>query len=79
MGSSSKVATAKPNPNAVSQDAKVICVYTYDWSDEADVMKIREELKKLGITRKIPYKSDEDTLAGKYAIAGNRKISKYYC
>jgi hypothetical protein len=78
LGDSAKVATAKPNPLAGKSDAKVICVYTYDWTDEKDVKRIREELRKLGITNKISYKADEDTLSGKYRITGHRKISKYY-
>jgi len=45
---------------------------------ENDVKRVREELKRLGITNKIPYKSDEDTLAGKYRITGYKNISKYY-
>ena len=78
LGDSAKVATAKPNPLAGKSDAKVMCVYTYDWTDEKDVKRIREELRKLGITNKIPYKADEDTLSGKYRITGHRRISKYY-
>jgi hypothetical protein len=78
LGSSAKVATAMPNPNATNATSKVICVYTYDWTDEADVKRIRQELRELGITSKIPYKADEDTYAGKYAIQGNKRISKYY-
>jgi hypothetical protein len=77
LGSSAKVATAKPNPLAGKSRQKVICVYTYDWRDEADVKRVREELRKIGITNKIPYKADEDTLSGKYRIAGHTKISKY--
>ena len=78
LGGSSKVATAKPNPNATDPQTKVICVYTYDWTDEADVRRIRAELRTLGITQKIPYKADEDTLRGRYRITGHRRISKYY-
>ena len=74
----SKVATAKDNPNAANSNTKVICVYTYDWTDEEDVMRIRQELRQLGITRKIPYKADEDTESGKYANQGTKRISKYY-
>ena len=78
LGDSAKVATAKPNPNATNSDTKVICVYTYDWADERDVKRIREEIRNLGITNKIPYKADEATLSGKYRIKGDTRISKYY-
>jgi hypothetical protein len=78
LGDSAKVATAKPNPNATNSDTKVICVYTYDWADERDVKRIREQIRKLGITNKIPYKADEDTLSGKYRVKGDTRISKYY-
>ncbi len=78
LGGSSKVSTGLPNPNATEPENKVICVYTYDWTDEEDVKRVREELRALGITRKIPYKADEDTLSGKYRVAGNTKISKRY-
>ena len=78
LGGASKVSTGLPNPNATEPENKVICVYTYDWTDEEDVTRVREELRKLGVTRKIPYKSDEDTLKGKYRVAGDTKISKRY-
>ncbi|MEM3565192.1 MAG: DUF1917 domain-containing protein [Candidatus Jordarchaeaceae archaeon] len=78
LGDSAKVATGKPNPLAGGSRQKVICVYTYDWTDEKDVKRIREELRKLGITNKIPYKADEDTLSGKYRKTGHGRISKYY-
>jgi hypothetical protein len=77
LGSSSKVATARPNPNATNPDTKVICVYTYDWTDEEDVRRVRHELRTLGITSKIPYKADEDTYAGRYANRGHKNLSKY--
>jgi hypothetical protein len=78
LGSSAKVATARPNPNATNPDTKVTCIYTYDWTDEADVRRIRQELRQLGITSKIPYKADQDTYAGRYAIQGHERISRYY-
>jgi hypothetical protein len=77
LGGASKVATAKPSPLG-RQGRKVICVYTYDWTDEKDARRVREELRKLGIINQIPYKSDEDTLSGKYRATGHTKISKYY-
>lgn len=78
LGDSSKVATARPNSNATDQNKKVICVYTYDWTDEDDVRRVREELRQLGVTRKIPYKADQDTMEGKYRKTGHTRISKYY-
>lgn len=78
LGLLAKVSTAKPNQNATNQNTKVICVYTHDWTDVNDVRGIREELRKLGITQKIPYKTDEDTVSGKYVVRGSKNISKYY-
>ena len=78
LGLASKVATAKASSLTGGSTGKVICVYTYDWTDRKDVTRIRKELRKLGITNKIPYKSDKDTLSGKYQRTGHTRISKYY-
>jgi hypothetical protein len=59
LGSSAKVATAKSNPIATDSSRKVICVYTYDWKDTEDVMRIRAELSSLGILWKIPLSANE--------------------
>lgn len=78
LGSGSKVATAKSNPNAIDPNKRVICVYTYDSADFKDVKRIREELRRLGITNRIPYKEDSKTLSGKYRAKDDRRISKYF-
>lgn len=78
LGDSAKVSTAKTNPNSTDPSKNVICVYTYDWTDKEDVMRVREELRQIGITWKIPYKSDLDTIRGKYRVKGDRRISKYF-
>lgn len=59
LGDQAKVSTHR----ALSEQRPryVICVYSYDYNDVADVMRIREELRKLGIQREIIYKSNEDT------------------
>ena len=77
LGGMAKAATAKVNPSFPISKVKVICVYTYNWKDEPDVTRIREELRKIGITHKISYKTDEDTLQGKYRKTVSR-LSKYY-
>ena len=78
LGSLAKASTAKHGPRSQDSRHGVICVYTYDWKDREDVERIREELRKMGITRKIPYKTDEDTERGTYSASGSEKISKYY-
>jgi hypothetical protein len=75
LGGASKVATAKPSPLAKHPDLRVICVYTYDWTDQTDVLRVRQELRELGFTSKIAYKADEDTRAGRYA--GQGRVAKY--
>jgi len=78
LGGLAKTATMKVNPDFPISKVKVICVYTYDWQDGDDVKRIREELRKIGITRKIAYKTDDDTDQGKYRVTGSRGFSKYY-
>lgn len=56
----------------------VICVYTHDWKDQDSVQFIRQGLRDIGITKPIPYKTDADTLAGRYAATGAKGIAKFY-
>lgn len=71
LGISAKVSTAKPNPDS-RDNRKVIYVYTKDWADEADVMRVREKLRELGFTDRIGYKRNLETFAGEYATRGKR-------
>ena len=77
LGGSAKVATMKPNPNVTANDTRLICVYTYDLGDERDCLRVRQALRNLGVTWQIPYKTDADTYAGKYAKNGMR-VSKRF-
>ena len=77
LGNRAKVATSKPNPHR-KRGLRVICVYTHDWKDVADVKRMRAELRKLGIIQPIPYKADQDSLHDKYSGEGRKRISKYY-
>ena len=56
----------------------VICIYTHDWKDEDSVQCIRQGLRDIGITKPLPYKTDADTLAGRYAATGAKGIAKFY-
>jgi hypothetical protein len=71
LGISAKVSTSKPNPES-RDNRKVIYVYTKNWADEADVMRVRENLRKLGFTERIGYKRNIETFAGQYAKKGKR-------
>ena len=71
LGISAKVSTAKPNPDS-RDNRKVIYVYTKDWADESDVMRVREKLRELGFADRIGYKRNIETFAGEYAKKGKR-------
>lgn len=75
LGSRAKTATVRPNPLAYHENAKVICVFTYDWQDTADVMRVKDELRRLGITRG-SYKTDDD-IGQKYRIFEDTGYAKY--
>ncbi|HOI58297.1 MULTISPECIES: putative phosphothreonine lyase domain-containg protein [unclassified Methanoculleus] len=71
LGISAKVSTAKPNPD--SRDERyVVYVYTCDWADEADVMRVRERLRDLGFVERIGYKRNIETYRGEYSEEGRR-------
>jgi hypothetical protein len=72
------VATAKPNSLATSRHIRLICVYTYDCTDLDDVRRVRQRLRELGFTKKIPYKTDSATANGRYSQNGNKKVSLFY-
>ncbi len=76
LGQASKVSTAYDAGYSPSQH--VICVFTYDWTDSEDVLRVRKELRELGIVQPLPYKADEDTHSGKYSTTSASTISKYY-
>ena len=71
LGISAKVSTAKPNPDS-RDNRKVIYVYTKDWADESDVLRVREKLRELGFVDRIGYKRNIETFAGEYAKKGKR-------
>ncbi|HOT94953.1 MAG TPA: DUF1917 domain-containing protein [Methanoregulaceae archaeon] len=71
LGISAKVSTAKPNPD--SRDSRyVIYVYTADWRDEQEVMRVREVLRSLGVEERIGYKRNLETFRGEYSKKGKR-------
>jgi len=53
-----KVSTAL---RSMGRDGHVICVYTRDWADRQDLMRVREVLRSLGFVKELGYKRDIDT------------------
>jgi hypothetical protein len=78
LGIAAKVATAMKSSLATSQRVKLICVYTYSADDLDDVRRVRQRLRGLGFTKKLPYKTDAATRAGKYISQGDSKVSMFY-
>lgn len=76
LGYAAKAATSRPNARATNQGAKLICVYTYDSDDVADVSRVRAKLREMGFVAPLSYKTDAATRAGEYAAVGSR-VSKY--
>ena len=44
----------------------LICVFTKDYRDDADIKRVREELRKLGHTQRLAYKRNKESDAHKY-------------
>jgi hypothetical protein len=61
LGVSMKATTAA-NPGR--EAGGLICVYTQDWRDIADIRRVLSELRSLGIADKLYYKADAQTLRG---------------
>lgn len=77
LGIGAKAATAKSNPNASSENEKVICIYTYNWQDVDDVYRIEKSIRSIGVETTLYYKTDQDTGEGNYKVNGSTNISKY--
>jgi hypothetical protein len=75
LGISAKVSTSKPNPES-RDERKVIYVYTRDWADEANVMRVRERLREMGVIERIGYKRNIETFRGEYSEKG-KKVTYY--
>ncbi len=78
LGIASKAATAKTNGLARNAWIKVICIYTYDFDDMEDVMRVRARLRELGFIKKLSYKSDQATENGVYASNTKSRVSVFY-
>ncbi|MFM0629830.1 putative phosphothreonine lyase domain-containing protein [Paraburkholderia xenovorans] len=53
-----KVSTAL---RSQGRDGHVVCVYTRDWTDRQELLRVREMLRSLGFVDELGYKRDIDT------------------
>lgn len=61
------------SPTRCSDDY-VICVYCH----KSNCMKIREKLREIGLTHKLPFKLNSTTRQNKYSFNTNERVSTYY-
>ncbi|XP_065917216.1 uncharacterized protein [Dysidea avara] len=61
LGHLAKVSTTKPSQRQ-SDNTHVICIYTEDYTNVEDVMRIRRELRSMGINELLRYKPDIYTI-----------------
>lgn len=57
---------SSPRQAATHGNTYVICAFTRDWQDKADVDAAREVLRNFGVTEELGYKRDVDTVNGVY-------------
>ncbi len=68
LGIAAKVSTRCQT--GYESDHHVICVYTRDFRDKADVARVLDGLRSLGIEGRLFYKTDQATLSGIYSGEG---------
>ena len=78
LGHAAKVSTALPDPMSPDPKKHLICVYTADEDNPTDVRRVRDGLRQLGISWKIPYKSDAGTRVGQSEVTAGGPAAKYY-
>src|SRR5690349_2946332 len=71
LGIQAKSATAWSSRLATSENEKVICIYTYNWKDQADVFRVEAAIRKLGVEQTLFYKTNEDTRKCLYKAKGS--------
>ncbi len=68
--------TSRSRPDYRSLRGMLTCVYTYDFEDHGDLRRVLAELRRLGFTARLSYKTDEDTLEGHYGKGTSAYVSQ---
>ncbi|MGC9780584.1 MAG: DUF1917 domain-containing protein [Candidatus Heimdallarchaeota archaeon] len=71
------IASAKVSTAISKQKDYVICIYTDNYFNETEVMKVRNQLKELGFNRILYYKPDIYTYLGIYSGTCNMPAYRY--
>jgi hypothetical protein len=78
LGDHSRASTGRGKTHfAEEPDSRVIEVYTYDFQDKKDVMRIRAKLKTLGFKDELHYKTEGDTVSGNYSGNVGHRVDKF--
>lgn len=73
LGNVCKTSTKKNSSK--NNNSFVICIYTYDFNDKDDILRVRENLKLLGFNNVLKYKRDIETKKGIYGSKNENLIS----
>jgi len=76
LGTAAKAQTAREAPYRAEGAPRLICVYTADHGDLADVERVLGGLRDLGIAGHLSYKTDAATLAGRYGKGTAAYVSR---
>jgi Domain of unknown function (DUF1917) len=83
LGPSAKIATdwGREHDPAGAWRNHVVCVYTRDWRDEDDVLRVARRLHEIGAVKrmKLTYKPDVFTYDGRYEGNAPGDIAIYTC
>ena len=83
LGISAKISTewSRANDPAGPWRKHVVCVYTYDWRDAPDVLRVAAGLHTIGVVNKmtLSYKPDIFTLSGQYSGNSAGELAIYRC
>ncbi len=75
LGHRSKTATLINTRTKSDDTRRPICVYTRDWRDIDDVQRVLTSLRAIGIVDVLLYKTNSDTLRGRYGTGASTFVA----
>jgi hypothetical protein len=71
------ISGAKPD-RFTGKMRQVLIIFTYDWQDATDTLRILEVVRNIGLTQQAYWKANEDTDTGRYSTNTDQPVSKYW-